>query len=255
MNLQTLPSPALVIAVACIVVPLIQLTKRIAPALGGWYALALNFTLSALGVVITTPPDQLYTVTTALAILQATGIASGIHGTSKLLRGDTAAEPAAIQSHPTQRPVAMVLLAAAMLGTLGLGGCTSWERQTYQTLAASKAVIDQAQADYEARGIPRTEAAFATITRAKAAQQTAVDAFKNYELAKAGGSASASATAQAQTVTAQALLALPALIADVKTLYGAAPAKVVPQSLIRIPHAGGMSDALMLPLWAELKHA
>lgn len=120
----------------------------------------------------------------------------------------------------------------ALTATLMLGavlGCTNWEQTTYKTLAASQAVLNQAQFDYEVSAsqpcaavtvpcLPHTSGVYKTINEAKAAQKTAVDAFVAYEEAKAQGGTSASLTAlQADTVTA--LNALPGIIADVKALY------------------------------------
>jgi hypothetical protein len=98
---------------------------------------------------------------------------------------------------------------------LGLTGCTNFERNTFNTLAASKAVIDQAQADYTARTIVQNACTYAVINDAKAAQTTAVDAMLVYEQEKNAGT---SVTAQVATVTAD-VAALPAIIVQVKALY------------------------------------
>lgn len=109
--------------------------------------------------------------------------------------------------------LALALSAVALVGF----GCSTWERASFQTLSASKAVIDQAQADYESRAIPRTEAAYATINKAKELQKTAVDGMVLYESIK-GTQSTAVAQAQQQIVAA-ALLQIPAILADVKSLY------------------------------------
>jgi hypothetical protein len=94
-------------------------------------------------------------------------------------------------------------------------GCNDFERTTFQTLSTSKAVIDQAQADYEARTIPHTQPVYAAITTAKRAQTTAVDAFLTYEQVK---QAKGDTDAQQQIVVI-ALGRLPVLIADIKAFY------------------------------------
>src|SRR5882762_10059691 len=60
------------------------------------------------------------------------------------------------EPHMKRIAVSALILFAVMFQT----GCSSFERTTFQTLAASKAVIDQAQVDYEARTIPHTQAIF-----------------------------------------------------------------------------------------------
>ena len=94
-------------------------------------------------------------------------------------------------------------------------GCTDFERSSFQTLSASKAVIDTAQADYEARTIPHNTCSYTIINDAKAIQVSAVNAMVVYENEKA---AKADLTAQTQVVT-DTLLKLPLVIAQVKTLY------------------------------------
>jgi hypothetical protein len=93
--------------------------------------------------------------------------------------------------------------------------CNSFERTTYQTLATSKAVIDQAQTDYEARTIPHTQPVYAAINKAKQGQTTAVDAFLTYEQVK---QAKGDVNAQQQVVVV-ALSRLPVLISDIKAFY------------------------------------
>jgi hypothetical protein len=114
-------------------------------------------------------------------------------------------------------------LTALLCVGLGLGlltGCNTWERTTFQTLAASKAVIDQAQADYEGgKALPHSEAVYKAVNDAKAAQTAAVNAMVVYEQIKATGTSSA-ISAQQQIVIS--LIAdIPALIAAIKGLYTA----------------------------------
>jgi PBP1b-binding outer membrane lipoprotein LpoB len=106
------------------------------------------------------------------------------------------------------------ILALAILA-LCVTGCTDFERSTFQTLSASKAVIDTAQADYEARTIPHNTCSYTIINDAKAVQISAVNSMVVYENEKA---AKVDLTAQTQVVT-DTLLKLPPVIAQVKTLY------------------------------------
>jgi hypothetical protein len=107
-----------------------------------------------------------------------------------------------------------ILSVAAML-CFALTACDSFERATFKTLSASKAVIDQAQADYEARVFPKNACSYAIINDAKATQKTAVDAMVVYEQEKV---VKGDLTAQTAVVVAQ-LGKLPALIGEVKSLY------------------------------------
>lgn len=117
--------------------------------------------------------------------------------------------------------VGVVLFALAVLPALALSGCTNWERATFQTLSASQATINQAQADYEAgTAIPHNQAAYTVITAAKLAHDTAVNQMVVYEQLKATG-ASASALAEAENQTTAAVAELPGLITQIKALYGA----------------------------------
>lgn len=102
----TVPPAAKVIAVSVVVYAVIQALKRVpalTPYLTGWVAVILNAAFSALGVVIVTPADQLYSQGTLNAILQAVvGVlsASGIHGMTKSLGGPK--DPPA-QAPPAQK--------------------------------------------------------------------------------------------------------------------------------------------------------
>lgn len=108
----------------------------------------------------------------------------------------------------------LFVFTGAVLAT-ALTGCTDFERTTFNTLSASQAVINTAQADYEAKTIPQSACAYALIDDAKAAQTTAVDAMLIYEQQKAAGT-----SLSAQTVAVAAdLVVLPALVAEIKTLY------------------------------------
>lgn len=119
------------------------------------------------------------------------------------------------------------LYASLALALLAATGCTNWERSTFQALSASKATIDQAQADYEAgTAIPHNQAAFNAINLAKQAQTTAVNQMVAYEQLKATGATPAALTI-AQSQVAAALADLPALITAIKALYATKPTSML----------------------------
>lgn len=109
-----------------------------------------------------------------------------------------------------------VVMCAIVL--LGLTACSNWERSTYQSLSASKAVVDQAQADYESKALPRTVLVYNAINAAKDAQTAAVQAFAAYEQLKATGAEDTRLRGQ-QAVVDAALQRIPPLIAALKALY------------------------------------
>lgn len=104
---------------------------------------------------------------------------------------------------------------ASLALVLCLAGCTDFERTSFQTLSASKAVIDEAQADYESSKIPHNSCSYTVINDAKAIQTAAVNAMEVYEEQKAAGN---DLTAQTAVVTTE-LLTLPAIVVQVKSLY------------------------------------
>lgn len=121
-----------------------------------------------------------------------------------------------------KKAVSAVILTIMLVAT----GCTDWERTTFQTLSASKATIDGAQADYEAGVIPKTQPAYAAITEAKKAQTAAVDALVAYESIKAAKGTQSALDAQ-QAIVAAALGQLAPLIAAIRALIpSTAKAKV-----------------------------
>jgi hypothetical protein len=205
--------PVRIIAIAGVLVTLIQMLKMRFPGLGGWYAIALNVTLSVAGVLAITTPANMLTIDTLGNVLTAAAIAAGIHGTAKLM------SPPNYQGLPsgTGNGAAKALMLVLVLGLCGLmTGCTSFERTTFQTLSASKAVIDQAQIDYQAKAIPQTACSYALINDAKAAQTASVAAMVVYEEDKAAG---ASLTAQTAVVTGT-IAQIPVLLVDLRGLYG-----------------------------------
>ena len=80
----SVPPAAKVLAVIGAVYGIIQAAKKI-PAftkyLTGWVAIAVNVLLSAGGLLIAIPADQLYTANTLLALISTALGAAGIHGT------------------------------------------------------------------------------------------------------------------------------------------------------------------------------
>lgn len=109
----------------------------------------------------------------------------------------------------TLRVVATLMLCAC------LTACSNFERNTFKTLSASKAVLGDAQTKYEAgTQIPHNACAFALINDGKAAQTTAVNAMLTYEGVKNANGDLATVTA---TVTSD-LIALAPLVVKVEAL-------------------------------------
>lgn len=173
------------------------------------------------------PPGSAAQQTTRTTVV--TGAASGTgNGSSKIV------------------PMLVLLLVGAAM----LSGCSSWERTTFQALSASKAVLDEAQVDYEAGTIPKTQAAFQSITAAKAAQATAVQAMVTYEQLKITLASAPTLQAQEQVV-AQALAAIAPLIADVRALIAAVKGTGVtvqppPKPIGPMKPAGWMNGARLI---------
>lgn len=108
----------------------------------------------------------------------------------------------------------MKRIIALLCITVALAGCSSWERTTYQTLAASQAAINDSQADYEARTIPHTACVYDLINKAKAADTVVVNSMVQYENVK-GDSTKVKA---AEDVVVGQLATLSATIAQIKTV-------------------------------------
>ncbi|QEE30790.1 hypothetical protein FTW19_23990 [Terriglobus albidus] len=92
--------------------------------------------------------------------------------------------PAVEESRTAGSKLAALLVASLLLGSFGLAGCNDFERKTFQTLSASKTLIDKAQIDYETGTLPHTQASYDAINKAKDAQTAAVRGFQLYEAAK-----------------------------------------------------------------------
>jgi hypothetical protein len=112
---------------------------------------------------------------------------------------------------------------------MAVTGCTSFERSTFEKLAASQAVVNAAQLDYEGGAIPKTQAAYVAITRAKAMAQIPEQAMVTYE-----GTKDAATREKQQRIVASALPQLPAMIAAVEALDPNA-AKATPLTIVPVP--------------------
>jgi hypothetical protein len=114
--------------------------------------------------------------------------------------------------------LAALLVASLLLGSFGLAGCDDFERKTFQTLSASRALIDQAQIDYETGTLPHTQASYDAINKAKDAQTAAVRAFQEYEAAKLSVNQNSDVTVQTAALNS-ALSSLGPTVAGVKHIY------------------------------------
>ena len=135
-----------------------------------------------------------------------------------------------------------VILPAAAL----LSGCVnSWERTTYASLAASKALIDCAVAGYnhfdadirhacaadpqdatfdpQKFYLPQTRDAQQAVEKARQAQVATVEAFAAYAVAKVGKDKTVT-IAEKQAAVVEYLQQLPALVNAVRGLMGQSPA-------------------------------
>jgi hypothetical protein len=84
---------AKILGIAGAVYAVLQVAKKIFPALSGWWALGLNIALSVAAVLVTVTPENLFSVDTLVAVLTAIAASAGIHGTVKNLSAP--ASPAA----------------------------------------------------------------------------------------------------------------------------------------------------------------
>jgi hypothetical protein len=126
----------------------------------------------------------------------------------------------AVISKPPISSAATKIVGLLLIGTLciPLAGCSNWERTSFQTLAATKATLDSAQADYESgKLIPHSAVAYKAINDAKLVDVQAVDAMINYEKVKASNSTGPALT-DAQSAVDVLLLEIPPLIATVQAL-------------------------------------
>lgn len=77
--------PIVICGLGAALAPSLQLIKKLIPAITGWKALAVNFVMSTLAVFAVTPADQFWTVAAWMHVIQISGIAAAIHGTTKAL--------------------------------------------------------------------------------------------------------------------------------------------------------------------------
>jgi hypothetical protein len=107
---------------------------------------------------------------------------------------------------------------SAILLLCALTGCTDWERTTFQSLSASKTLIDTAQVDYESRTIPHTLAVKTSIEQAKAVQTAAVEGLLTYEKIKTAKGTQTALEAQ-QAIVVASITQLAPLITSIKAAY------------------------------------
>src|SRR5258708_25884171 len=146
--------------------------------------------------------------------------------------------------------ISSVVLATMAPAVLLFSGCvSSWEQNTYATLATGKALIDCAVAGYNHFDadirhacaanpsdpafdpakfyIPQTRDAQQAIEKARNVQIACVEAFEGYAVAKVGKDKSVPLADKQATVVAY-LAQLPALLNAVRALVGAAPVAQAP---------------------------
>lgn len=110
-----------------------------------------------------------------------------------------------------RKTITIILLGAVGAVALCAFACSNWDQQTYQTLAASKAVIDQIAVDYNAGRVPQTPGVANAITKAREAQRAAVQAFQVYAAAEIAAQPGATVAARQQAVVAALALVPPAI--------------------------------------------
>lgn len=109
-------SPARIVVVAGSLCTILQLLKRFLPSVNGWVAVALNFVLSASGILAITRPDQIWTVATWQNVIVTSLAAAGIHGTTKLIRSQDEQS----QNLLAQKATAVLIAFAIGMGMLAL---------------------------------------------------------------------------------------------------------------------------------------
>lgn len=208
--------PQTVVAISVLMYPMLQGLKAAVPdswKLCGWKMVLINIAVAIITVWAVTPASDFFTLDAWMRVIEASGLAAGIHGTISAL-GTKA--PGVANAAKGTAAVLILFLCAGLLA-----GCTDWERTTFNTLAASKAVIDQAQVDYEVRAIPKTAANQKAINEAKDLQTIAVQGLETYEQMKAAKASTDALNGQIAAVNT--LLAnLAPLIADIRAFYTAA---------------------------------
>lgn len=79
--------PTVVVGLACLLAPFLQVIKRYVPALHGWRAVAANLGMGVVAVFSVTPAGQFWTVDAWMRVVELSGLAAGIYGTAKSLGG------------------------------------------------------------------------------------------------------------------------------------------------------------------------
>jgi hypothetical protein len=126
--------------------------------------------------------------------------------------------------NPVRKLSAVVVLTAICFFLPGFA-CSSFERTAFNSLSASKAVVDQVGHDYNAHAIPQTSQVKTAIETARNAQDTAVDAFASYHaLTTAGTTGNLLVDAQQKLVAS--LNSLVSLANDLRTLDPTGTAKL-----------------------------
>jgi hypothetical protein len=171
-------------------------------------AAAIGGAASALGAVIISP-DSFNWATTGFAKLGEVALVGAIVPVLALLKQSPLPTSTGDTTDGTTH-LGLGILLILGLAMVPLAGCDSFERTTFNSLAASKAVIDTAQKDYTAGTIKQTTCTYAVINDAKAAQTVAVNSMLVYETAKTSGNEASVELAVADIIP---------IIAEVKTLY------------------------------------
>jgi hypothetical protein len=95
--------PTVVVAIAVVLAPALQLLKKYVPQVTGWKAVAANFAIAIVAVFSVTPAGQFWTVDAWMRVVELSGLAAGIHGTAKRLlapSGDPAQAAVAKKAPP-----------------------------------------------------------------------------------------------------------------------------------------------------------
>lgn len=126
-----------------------------------------------------------------------------------------AADLAETPKPPVVTPAAVVALLILLTLPALLIGCSNFERNAFNTLSASQAVIVQARTDYVSGKITQTTCTDVIITDATEAHNVAVTALEVYDAEKAAGT---DVAAQGVAVTGD-VASVVTLAAEIKTLY------------------------------------
>ncbi len=173
------------------------------------------------------------------------------------------------------RAVVVTMLLPLLAGNIGC--VSSWERDTYATLATSKAVIDCAVAAYNrfdgdirhacaadpndphfdpaALYLPQTRETQQLIEKARQVQIASVDAFQAYAVAKVAHSNSAT-IAEKQAAVISSLQQLPALLSAIRALTGKTPGPaVVTTGAVSVQEIPGVMAELKPKKTSEAVHS